>query len=246
MSEHAEAPSAAETATAKMNEPRGGAAGSPESSGSRDPSTVRENSAAGEDSGVSPPKELPKPRWAFLLATVGGLGNIPLAPGTWGSIAGLLLYAVVQVHFAPDNMSQFPLHTATLVERAWWALWTGVPVALIVAIAGTRAATIVANVTGKKDPQFVVIDEVSGQHLTYLLALAPANLDYLLLGLILFRAFDIWKPFLARQAEGLPGGLGIMADDWFAAIYAAIGIWIVRGAGMGLPLVMHHLRSFAR
>jgi phosphatidylglycerophosphatase A len=242
MSEHAEAPAAAETATAKMDEPREDAAGSPEPSGSRESSTPRENSAAGEASGASKPKELPKPRWAFLLATVGGLGNIPLAPGTWGSIAGLLLYAVVQVHFAPDNMSQFPLHTATLVERAWWALWTGVPVALIVAIAGTRAATRVADASGKKDPQFVVIDEVSGQHLTYLLALTPANWNYLLLGLILFRAFDIWKPFPARQAERLPGGLGIMADDWFAAIYAAIGLWLVRGAGIGMHLVLHRLR----
>jgi phosphatidylglycerophosphatase A len=242
MSEHAEATTAAETTTAKMHEPREGTAGSPETPSSRESSASRENPAAGEASGASKPKELPKPRWAFLLATVGGLGNVPLAPGTWGSIAGLLLYAVVQVHFAPDNMSQFPLHTATLVERARWALWTGVPVALVVAIAGTMAATRVANASGKKDPQFVVIDEVSGQHLTYLLALAPANLDYLLLGLILFRAFDIWKPFPARQAERLPGGLGIMADDWFAAIYAAIGVWIVRGAEIGLPLLMHRLR----
>jgi phosphatidylglycerophosphatase A len=86
--------------------------------------------------------------------------------------------------------------------------------------------------SGVKDPQFVVVDEVSGQLLTYLLALAPANWKYLLLGFILFRVFDIWKPFPARQAESLPGGWGIMADDWVAGIYAAIGMWIARAAGL--------------
>ncbi len=55
---------------------------------------------------------------------------------------------------------------------------------------------------------------------------------YLLLGFILFRLFDIWKPFPARQAESLPGGWGIMTDDWIAGIYAAIGLWIARAAGL--------------
>jgi phosphatidylglycerophosphatase A len=54
----------------------------------------------------------------------------------------------------------------------------------------------------------------------------------LLLGFILFRIFDIWKPFPARQAESLPGGWGIMADDWVAGVYAAIGLWIARAAGL--------------
>ena len=97
-----------------------------------------------------------------------------------------------------------------------------------------------------EDPQYVVIDEVSGQQLTYFLGLTPLffhwheinNPDFvgfgtifilnllnwkcLVLGFILFRAFDIWKPFPARQLEHLPGGWGIMADDWIAGIYAAI------------------------
>ncbi len=55
---------------------------------------------------------------------------------------------------------------------------------------------------------------------------------YLLLGFILFRLFDIWKPFPVRQAESLPGGWGIMADDWVAAVYAGIGLWIARAAGL--------------
>ena len=117
-----------------------------------------------------------------------------------------------------------------------------------------------ASYSGIKDPQFVVIDEVSGQQLTLLLGgFGPArhlaessgalwsnhplammaqflrpgvNWRYLLLGLILFRVFDIWKPFPVRQAESLPGGWGIMADDWLAALYAAAGLWIARAAGL--------------
>jgi phosphatidylglycerophosphatase A len=58
------------------------------------------------------------------------------------------------------------------------------------------------------------------------------NWKYLLLGFLLFRAFDIWKPFPARQAESLPGGWGIMADDWVAGIYAALGLWIARMLGL--------------
>ena len=78
-----------------------------------------------------------------------------------------------------------------------------------------------------------MIDEVSGQMITYLLRPSlPLNWKYLLLGFILFRVFDIWKPFPARQAESLPGGLGIMADDWIAGIYAALGLWIARALGL--------------
>jgi len=73
-----------------------------------------------------------------------------------------------------------------------------------------------------------VIDEVSGQQLTYLLTFVAGNWKSLLLGFILFRVFDIWKPSPVRQAESLPGGWGIMADDWVAAIYAAVIIWGLR------------------
>jgi phosphatidylglycerophosphatase A len=109
---------------------------------------------------------------------------------------------------------------------------TALPVTLVLALIGVWSASKVATFSGKKDPQFVVIDEVSGQHLTYFFSLTLLNWKYLLLGFILFRVFDIWKPFPARQAESLPGGLGIMADDWIAGIYAALALWIARALGM--------------
>jgi len=127
---------------------------------------------------------------------------------------------------------------------------------IVIGAIGVWAASRVASDSRIKDPQYVVIDEVSGQQLGYLLGLMPLfwsgsttsnpnfvgygfllaqgllHWKYLLLGFILFRVFDIWKPFPVRQAESLPGGWGIMADDWVAGVYAAIGLWMARAAGL--------------
>ena len=70
-----------------------------------------------------------------------------------------------------------------------------------------------------------------GPKIAAILASGLLNWKYLLAGFILFRVFDIWKPFPARRAEFLPGGLGIMADDWIAGAYAALGLWLIRALG---------------
>jgi phosphatidylglycerophosphatase A len=170
-----------------------------------------------------------KPRFALFIATAGGLGYLPKAPGTWGSLAGVLICALTQFYFPLDSVPGTHLGIGV---RAFWTSLTALPIAILIAGVGVWASSSAAKYSRRKDPQFVVIDEVSGQHLTYLLALSPLSWKYLLLGFILFRLFDIWKPFPARQAESLPGGWGIMADDWIAAIYAAIGLWIARAAGL--------------
>jgi phosphatidylglycerophosphatase A len=97
-------------------------------------------------------------------------------------------------------------------------------ITLMIAVMGVLVAGRAARYAQIKDPQWVVIDEVSGQLLTYYLFFwrLPLNWKSWLLGFILFRAFDIWKPFPARRLEHLPGGWGIMADDWMAGIYAAL------------------------
>jgi len=209
------------------------------------------------NSSVAPAPEAArsKPRLAFAFATVFGVGYIPKAPGTFGSLAGIIVaivthpisllsfLAVVVLrsegvgidvpilngHRAPYVLLVPPLITVVVV--AWLGLWS---------------ASRVARYASTKDPQYVVIDEVSGMHLTLVLAIMPLGLPtqflagdqasvfalysalsllnwkYLLMGLILFRAFDTWKPWPIRRLEKLPGGWGIMADDWMAGIYAAI------------------------
>ena len=177
------------------------------------------------------PADARKPRVALFIATGFGLGYLPKAPGTWGSLLGVALAWVVGL---PWQFFAAPLFLASrryVYAMHWRLILPQLIVACIVGPIGVLVADRAAQYFKQKDPQRVVIDEVSGQHL----ALAPfalAGWKYLLLGFILFRVFDIWKPFPAQQAERLPGGWGIMTDDWVAGVYAAIGLWAARALGL--------------
>ncbi len=98
--------------------------------------------------------------------------------------------------------------------------------ALVVTLIGIPAATVVERESGTTDPGFVVIDEVSGQWIT--LAIAPVNAGHALLGLLLFRLFDILKPWPIRKLEQLHGGTGIMLDDVGAGIFGLLVMLAVR------------------
>jgi phosphatidylglycerophosphatase A len=179
----------------------------------------------------------PKPRAAFAIATALGLGYLPKAPGTFGSLGGVILA------WAMLAMSRWELtlqsgNSERSIVAARWLEFACIDAALIitVSVTGVWAASRVAAYLHSEDPQIVVVDEVAGQLIAYLGLATPrtfsANWQYLLLGLILFRVFDIWKPFPARQAESLPGGLGIMADDWIAGVYAALVLGLARIVGL--------------
>jgi len=171
-----------------------------------------------------------KPRISLAIATAFGLGYLPKAPGTFGSIAGVALTMLIWSRFLPYKSIDIYIHDVYLVIPAQGFT---ILFALLISGVGIVAATRTADYLGTKDPQIVVIDEVSGQLISYFgIGAAIPNWKYLLLGFILFRVFDIWKPFPARQAESLSGGLGIMADDWIAGIYAALGLWIARALGL--------------
>jgi phosphatidylglycerophosphatase A len=177
-----------------------------------------------------------KPRFALFLASAAGLGYLPKAPGTWGAITGAAIYVVLGSILRKHDVSVINILTLSRGVSFWTMGWL-IPrrleflAGLMVAAVGVWASGRVSERLGEKDPQYVVIDEVSGQQLTYLLTFVAGNWKSLLLGFILFRVFDIWKPFPVRQAESLPGGWGIMADDWLAAVYAAAVTWIIRFVG---------------
>jgi phosphatidylglycerophosphatase A len=153
---------------------------------------------------LHPPSEK-KTLWAWAIGTFFGAGLLKPGPGTYGSIAAVLLwYAAAHA-----------LHPATI------ALAIGTMIAaIIVTLIGIPAATIVARESGREDPGHVVIDEVAGQ-LIALIAI-PADWQHAALSLLLFRLFDILKPPPIRQFERLPGGTGIMLDDVAAGIFALI------------------------
>ena len=227
------------------------------------PSVVEAPSAAALSSSAAA-KPRKKPRFALFVATAAGLGYLPKAPGTFGSLAGLILavlpywvfYVVLILVLSTKRGNDSFFFVVS--ERHWDPfLWTQILLAISVAAIGVWSADRAAKFWRQDDPQRVVIDEVSGQHLALLIGCgvpiwwrsapefpwdalplglvtvrAVLNWKYLLLGFILFRVFDIWKPFPARQAESLPGGWGIMTDDWVAGIYAGLGLWVARAFGL--------------
>ncbi len=137
---------------------------------------------------------------ARLVATAFGSGYSPVAPGTAGSLVGVLL-------FLPLARLAWPLQLAAIAA---------------VTLVGALAADRVARRVGLKDPGLVVVDEVAGQWLTFLaLPFTPA---VAIAGFLLFRVMDIAKPWPARDLERLPGGWGIMADDVAAGIYAHLAL----------------------
>lgn len=124
-------------------------------------------------------------------------------PGTWGSAFAVLAWFFISRLISPE------LRTGTLILLA-----------LAVIAVGILAATRVAKTSGDHDPQQVIIDEVAGQWIT--LIAAPVAWKSLLVGFILFRGFDIFKPPPIRRIETLPGGFGIVLDDVGAGIYALV------------------------
>lgn len=136
----------------------------------------------------------------MLVATAGGVGYTPVAPGTVGSLlACLILWA-------------FPFSPLGLALTI-----------LAVVAVGVWAAGRAERVLGRKDPSVIVIDEVAGMFLS-MFAL-PRSLRLLLAAFVVFRLLDILKPFPIRQSQALSGGLGVMLDDLIAGAYTLALLW---------------------
>jgi len=158
-----------------------------------------------------------KTRWAWALSTFFGAGYLKPGPGTYGSIFAVLLWYAAAHAFSPTRLT---LAIATALA------------AVLIAAIGIPASTITAREASRKDPGFVVIDEVAGQ--LFALILATPDWRHAALDLLLFRLFDIWKPWPIRRLEALPSGTGIMLDDVAAGLLALL-------AGLLLSYLHHHL-----
>ena len=139
----------------------------------------------------------PRPLFALAVATALGAGYAPFAPGTFGSAVGVLLWLV--------------LPSSTLVQ--------GIAI-LVIIVAGSWSGSVAERHFGRTDPGQVVVDEVAGMLVT--LFLVPVGWAGALGAFLLFRIADIIKPFPANRLERLPGGIGIMADDIMAGVYANV------------------------
>ena len=159
------------------------------------------------DSGLGTRIPSPKSRIpALAVATALGVGYAPVAPGTFGSAAGLLLWWLL-----PKTMAAQAIAIVALFALGSWS------------------GTVAEHHFGKADPGQVVIDEVMGMLIT--LFLNPVGGVGVIGGFLLFRVADVIKPFPANRLEALPGGVGVMADDAMAAVYAncalRAGIWLI-------------------
>jgi phosphatidylglycerophosphatase A len=159
---------------------------------------------------------------ALALATC-GVGYLPLAPGTLGSLVGVAIYLSL---FAFGHHVIFANHAESRLtqEQIWNVELTGVlVVTCLITFIGIWAATRAEHLLQRKDPSIVVVDEVAGQMVALLSG--PLWLHRwwsVLTAFVLFRLFDIWKPYPIRRLEALESGLGIMADDIVAGAYALI------------------------
>jgi phosphatidylglycerophosphatase A len=163
---------------------------------------------------------------ALAIATC-GVGYFPIAPGTVGSMVGVLIFLGLWSSF--HSWSGLAVATPRLVALR---LVSTLVATIFVTVAGIWAATRTERRLQKKDPSIVVIDEVAGQ----MVALLPLMVWLpawwrVLAAFILFRAFDIWKPYPVRRLEGMKGGTGIMADDLGAGIYAALILLVLCALG---------------
>lgn len=152
------------------------------------------------------------------VATVGGIGRIKPAPGTWGSLAGTLFYGLALMPLAP------------------WLRWVLVALLLVI---GWLFCDEGERRMGLRDPGCIVIDEFAAMPLVFIgisPALVPGGVVWaLLVGFAFFRLFDIWKPLGIRKLQDLPGGLGVMVDDVAAALAACTLLHLLLWLGRVAP-----------
>jgi phosphatidylglycerophosphatase A len=142
----------------------------------------------------------------LAIATGCGVGYVPFAPGTFGSLLGLLVWAAIGPSLLPQLIA----------------------IGLLLAV-GAWSGSVAERHLKATDPGPVVIDEVLGMLVT--LFLVPVSWGAVLIGFFVFRLFDVIKPYPANRLERLPGGLGMMADDLMAAVYANLVLRAVLAAG---------------
>ncbi|MEP7213269.1 MAG: phosphatidylglycerophosphatase A [Acidobacteriota bacterium] len=160
--------------------------------------------------------------YAALSITTFGVGYLPLAPGTWGSMVGVAIYvafewvtaiAAISI-YGPDGPLGESFYSPT---RAVAGL-----LLVLFCLIGVWAAGRATELLGNLDPSEAVVDEVMGQLIVFLFIPFTFSWKLILAGFLLFRLFDIWKPYPIRSLENLPTGLGICADDIVAGVYAGI------------------------
>lgn len=168
-----------------------------------------------------------------ISLTTFGVGYMPIAPGTFGSMVGIVIYLGVVWFDASAEMY--------LAGYGWKAAQVTSVVHAVVAAAfllfclvGIWAAGRSVAFFGSKDPSQAVVDEVIGQLIVFLFVPFGLHWGYILAGFLLFRLFDIWKPYPIDDLQNLPAGIGICADDLLAGVYAGVCLAIAFAVNLSI------------
>jgi phosphatidylglycerophosphatase A len=179
---------------------------------------------------VKPPK---KTFWDYLALTITtlGVGYLPFAPGTFGSMVGVAIYILfgwIEISavekFVPTGWSE--------AQIAAWIHFFNLLIFLLFCLIGIWAANRATVLFKKKDPQQAVVDEVMGQLLVFLFIPFTFSWKLILAGFLLFRLFDIWKPYPIDSLQNLPAGIGVCADDILAGVYGGLCLTFIYAIGV--------------
>lgn len=166
-----------------------------------------------------------------LAVTTFGVGYLPAAPGTFGSIVGIVIYLAV-------GSTEGALGIL-LIRSGWrldeitaWAHAINLVLFLLFCLLGIWSAGRSMELLGNSDPPQAVVDEVIGQLIVFLFVPFGLSPSFVLAGFLLFRLFDIWKPYPIDYLQNLPAGIGVCADDILAGVYAGVCLAIIYAVGL--------------
>jgi len=170
-----------------------------------------------------------------LGLTTFGVGYLPIAPGTWGSAVGVGIY-LAAAHLVTSLALFF---RSDIAELGWnpflsWVHSIVMVALLIFTLLGIWAAGRSTELFGDLDPSQAVVDEVVGQLIVFLFVPFGIGWPFILAGFLIFRLFDIWKPFPIDSLQALPGGIGVCADDILAGVYAGICLSIIYAVSLSI------------
>ena len=164
-----------------------------------------------------------------LAVTTFGVGYLPFAPGTYGSIVGVgiyLLFGLIEANFVVKGWSDAQI-------TAWIHVFNLV-IFVLFCLLGIWAANRATILFQKKDPQEAVVDEVMGQLIVFLFVPFAISWWLVLAGFLLFRLFDIWKPYPIDSLQNLPAGIGVCADDILAGVYGGVCLSLIYAISLSL------------
>lgn len=156
-----------------------------------------------------------------LAVTTFGVGYLPLAPGTWGSMVGVAIYLLFG--WLENSVSaNFGAKGWSAAQIAAWIHAGNLILFLLFCLLGIWAASRATKLFRHKDPSQAVVDEVIGQLIVFLFIPFDAHWFFVVSGFLLFRLFDIWKPYPIDSLQSLPSGIGVCADDILAGVYGGV------------------------